>query len=746
MFIRKSLIFIIIIYSLMLVGCSNIEKDETPKAEKGILNLENWNFEENGILELNGTWEFYDKQLLEPEDFYTQGVNINYTNVNNNSNHFEYDGYATYRLKILLNNKNDILALNIKNDYFQDYKLWIDDKMVSSDGDISPLEFEKETRRNMFKSNYITFAPLNNEVYLTLQVSSSKVKNFDAITLGTNQQMAINIQKKIIEIFALIAMLLSIGLYHLATYTLNKKAVYNLYFFMICFCLFSVLVVNQLRSGDLYFYLTNQFELFLINNFGHYTLAGLSAILANISSMFFILFMNSFFEPKAISQKKSRGFVKISIVSIIIFVVCSAINFYDFGYYFIYLVNLSFFVNACVSMYILIVSIKKKIPEAIIAGIGFFIFIIFGVNEVLTHAQILNTKAVLSAGIVFLIFFKAFSISYKFTKIFKNTERFSEKLKNTLSTLKELINKSKNISLSTDKRVRELADMIENMTMSNKEVMIAISEVAKGAEIQTKKTNSSLEAGDILSKNSQNIKNNANTMKESAIELINMSDKGGMFIKNLIEMQEKSQMYMEDVIEVVDELAKKINEISSFSESIKVISKETKLLAFNALVEASKSDNEVKGFNVIAQNIKKLAEQSDLKAKEIQGIIINIINTSLLTVEKLNTSKEATIKQNEVVLQTANIFKLFKDSVSNSINEINKVYNSIDELIEIRDVVINSMGEISVVTDNNSAITEEVLAKIEEQTNQIYEINVSTKELKKEYENMQNHISKLNID
>jgi len=68
MFERKLFILSIVFFTLILYlsGCSTLFSPDQPKAEKGILDLTQWQFEEDGVIKLNGQWEFYWNQLLEP--------------------------------------------------------------------------------------------------------------------------------------------------------------------------------------------------------------------------------------------------------------------------------------------------------------------------------------------------------------------------------------------------------------------------------------------------------------------------------------------------------------------------------------------------------------------------------------------------------------------------------------------------------------------------------------------------------
>ena len=111
MFTRKLFILSLVFFTLTLCcsGCSAVFSPDQPKAEKGILDLTQWQFEENGVIKLDGQWEFYWNQLLEPHQLKDAGIPMTgYIDVPGTWNHYNVDhkelsgyGFATYRLHFI---------------------------------------------------------------------------------------------------------------------------------------------------------------------------------------------------------------------------------------------------------------------------------------------------------------------------------------------------------------------------------------------------------------------------------------------------------------------------------------------------------------------------------------------------------------------------------------------------------------------------------------------------------------------
>ncbi|MGE5605660.1 MAG: hypothetical protein ACM3YE_08220 [Bacteroidota bacterium] len=121
-------ISIVIILSILIGGClgHNTELPKIPAAKKGVLDLRGWNFEKNGPMYLDGDWEFYWNQLLKPTDFTGNkagGSSPRLTGVIRvpgswqgyqfQNKKLTGNGFATYRLKLLLPDTDQSLAVNI---------------------------------------------------------------------------------------------------------------------------------------------------------------------------------------------------------------------------------------------------------------------------------------------------------------------------------------------------------------------------------------------------------------------------------------------------------------------------------------------------------------------------------------------------------------------------------------------------------------------------------------------------------
>jgi len=156
---------LIIFFVLLSASCSDPQK-RRPDIENGFLDLSSWNFEKDGLVNLNGEWEIYWEKLLDPKDFEsTDSLKAEYINVpggwarqSSEGQSYSELGYATYRLKIKIPDKNaeyNFIFMSI----FASAKLWVNGSFCFENGKVSS---NKELSKPAFTTEYYSPIKYNN--------------------------------------------------------------------------------------------------------------------------------------------------------------------------------------------------------------------------------------------------------------------------------------------------------------------------------------------------------------------------------------------------------------------------------------------------------------------------------------------------------------------------------------------------------------------------------------------------------
>jgi len=277
----------------------------------------------------------------------------------------------------------------------------------------------------------------------------------------------------------------------------------------------------------------------------------------------------------------------------------------------------------------------------------------------------------------------------------------------------------------------ELFASSEQSASASEEVAKTITDIAKGASEQAQDTelaNASVkEVGVLLQENSTNI----SEVLRHAEDIERRKDEGYRILKSLVEqsaINEKATVQVHQIIRQNNNSAEKIEHASGMIQNI---ADQTNLLALNAAIEAARAGEAGRGFSVVAEEIRKLAEQSNSFTKEIKDIIIELKDNSFSAVQTTEEMIHLVKDQVKSVDETEEKFRLIANAITETKNSMEKLLLSSEALDANKDEIQGLMDNLSAIAEENAAGAEEASASIEEQTATVEEIANSTEGLAK---------------
>lgn len=307
----------------------------------------------------------------------------------------------------------------------------------------------------------------------------------------------------------------------------------------------------------------------------------------------------------------------------------------------------------------------------------------------------------------------------------------ADSLNKMLDNLKEIIKDVSKISSNLSASSQELSASGEEVASSATEVGESIQEVASGAEEQSAQVEEASSIMQELINQISTINNISSDMDLQADNVMENIDSGSNSIKNSVEQIENVKDNSNQVALTISNLGDLSKQIGNIVELINGIAEQTNLLALNAAIEAARAGEAGRGFSVVADEIRELAEESSSATDKIAALIKEIQNGVANAVAKMDNTEEVVNSSVAAI-----------DGTGNSFNEINQAALELRELIESisqkakqvnqnSDLVNSTIKEISSVSEEAASNSAEVAAASQEQSASTEEIVNAAEELAK---------------
>ncbi|MFB6363208.1 sensor histidine kinase [Paenibacillus elgii] len=392
----------------------------SPKAVRGELDLREWDWDRKGHLPLNGEWEFYWNEFRYPNDLAAERFGApgyaslpgSWNGTTKDGKMLTGEGYATYRLKILLTDHERVLALRLPPIYTS-YKLWVNGKEIASAGTASKSEPESKPH---FSTQLAVAHPHTNELALVLQVSNyshEKGGIRQPIEFGLFESVARAKQLSVGFDTLLIGCLLIMGLYHLGLFVVRTKELAMLYFGLFClvFCLRMALVGEMV--------VTQVFPRF------DWTLALiLEYVTADVSMPLFVLFFASMY-PRESSRKITTYFCAVTLAYAVAIPLLPTMLITK------WLIVLQLIVGAgvCYILWIIVLAFLRKREGGGLLLLASLTFAATLVNDMLYAYELIQTTGKMSAfGLLIFIFSQSVLLSVKLSRGYGSEEKLSAAL------------------------------------------------------------------------------------------------------------------------------------------------------------------------------------------------------------------------------------------------------------------------------------------------------------------------------
>ncbi len=280
--------------------------------------------------------------------------------------------------------------------------------------------------------------------------------------------------------------------------------------------------------------------------------------------------------------------------------------------------------------------------------------------------------------------------------------------------------------VSSSEKVHRGADQT---ALAMDSICVTLQDIAKGATEQASQSQNCQAMMETLSKAIEGTNANCRSMMEATQEVTDLSEQGSHSLNSLCHKTEKTRDSIEEISVAIKNLNEKLRNIAVFVDSIENIASQTNLLALNAAIEAARAGEAGRGFGVVAEEIRTLADQSRQSTDEIRSLVGDIYTEADQAVQAMNLVESATKEEEQAVSQTDKAFKEIATGIQFIVDKIVATDEAINKVNQDKNQVVLAVEAISAVAQTTAAYTQEVASTAQDQMSTMNELKVAASEL-----------------
>ncbi|KMY52955.1 chemotaxis protein [Bacillus sp. FJAT-27231] len=295
--------------------------------------------------------------------------------------------------------------------------------------------------------------------------------------------------------------------------------------------------------------------------------------------------------------------------------------------------------------------------------------------------------------------------------------------------MRNLLRQINVVSETVTSQSEELTQASNEVKVGAEQVAATMEELASGAETQANSAGNLASIMETFSGKVEEANENGEHIETYSVDVLNMTNEGNELMNSSTTQMAKIDRIVRDAVEKMESLDQQSQEISKLVSVIKDIANQTNLLALNAAIEAARAGEHGKGFAVVADEVRKLAEEVGVSVNDITGFVSNIQSESSIVAESLKMGYTEVEQGTAQIKTTGEMLNKISSAVTEMVSNIQTVSANLSDIAASAQEMNGSVEEIASVAEESAAGVEETAASAQQSSATMEEVAASSKQL-----------------